>query len=350
LKKVVIHKPGGYRQLVVEEHPDPQPADDEVLIDVHAAGVNYADCVTRMGLYASARKYAGYPLTPGFEAAGTVRATGRHIHDLEPGTAVFVVSRFGAYATQLAVTRRQVFRLPDQLTLEEAAGLPAAALTAWFALFELAHPHRGDTLLIHSAAGGVGSMLVQMGKLAGCHVTGVVGAAHKIDSVLALGADAVIDKSGQDLWAQASLLAPGGFDVVLDANGVTTLRNSYAHLAPVGKLVVYGFHGMLKTRDGVPDRLRLARDYLRTPRFSPFDLTTRNRSVLGFNLSYLFDRQDILQRGMEQILGWIASGKLRLPTIKHYRLDAVADAHRDLESGQTTGKLVLLTCERPHML
>jgi NADPH:quinone reductase-like Zn-dependent oxidoreductase len=315
MKKIVIHKPGGYERLVIEEHPDPAPGPDEVLIDVAAIGVNYADCVTRMGLYASAKHYVGYPITPGFEIAGTVRATGASITDLEPGTRVLAVTRFNAYATQLAVPRKQVFRLPPQLPLTRAAGFSAVSLTAWFALFELAHPHAGNRILVHSAAGGVGGMLVQLGKLGGCHVTGVVGASHKVSAVQKLGADAVIDKSTQPLWAAAEHLAPAGYDIILDANGVATLRQSYRHLAPVGKLVVYGFHSMLPRHGGVPHRLRLAWDYLRTPRFSPFDLTTHNRSVLGFNLSFLFDETTTLQRGLLQLLGWLEAGKLQPPGV-----------------------------------
>jgi NADPH:quinone reductase-like Zn-dependent oxidoreductase len=295
-----------------------------------------------MGLYASARHYVGYPITPGFEVAGTVSATGSAVTDLAPGTAVIAVTRFGGYASRLTVPRRQVFTLPDTLDFVQAAALPTVALTAWYALFELAHPHAGDTVLVHSAAGGVGSMLVQMGKLAGCRVIGVVGASHKTAAVRALGADAVIDKSTQDLWHEAGRLAPGGYHVVLDANGVSTLRASYRHLAPTGKLVVYGFHGMLRTRGGTPGRLRLAWDWLRTPRFSPFDLTTRNRGVLGFNLSYLFDQGDTLQRGIRQVLDWQAAGALHLPAVTPYPFADVAAAHRALESGQTTGKLVLV--------
>ncbi len=342
MKKIVIHKPGGYDRLIIEQQPDPIPADHEVLIEVHAAGINYADCVTRMGLYASARHYVGYPITPGFEVAGTVRATGQAVTDLAPGTPVVAVTRFNGYASLLAVPRAQVFPLPATLDYAQAAALPTVALTAWYALFELAHPRADDTLLVHSAAGGVGSLLIQMGKIAGCRVIGVVGAAHKVDAVTALGADAVIDKSAQDLWREAEHLAPDGYQVVLDANGVTTLGASYRHLAPTGKLVVYGFHSMLQTRRGVPQRLRLAWDWLRTPRFSPFDLTTHNRSVLGFNLSYLFDHATTLQRGMQQILAWQTSGRLRLPAVTPYPFEAVADAHRALESGQTTGKLVLI--------
>ena len=342
MKKIVIHKPGGYRQLVIEEHPDPAAGAGEVLIDVAAIGINYADCVTRMGLYASAKHYVGYPVTPGFEVAGTVRSVGAEITDLQPGMQVLAVTRFNGYATQLVVPRGQVFHLPRQLTMESAAGFPAAALTAWFALFELAHPHPGDRMLVHSAAGGVGSMLVQMGRIAGCKVTGVVGSSHKVASVQQLGADAVIDKSSTALWKAAEASAPDGYDIILDANGVATLRQSYRHLAPVGKLVVYGFHSMLRTRGGVPGKLGLAIDYLRTPRFSPFDLTTRNRSVLGFNLSFLFDRKAILATGMHRLLQWLQQGKLQPPAISTYPFEAVADAHRALESGQTVGKLVLV--------
>ncbi len=223
--------------------------------------------------------------------------------------------------------------------------MPTVALTAWYALFHLAHPRPKSTLLVHSAAGGVGSMLVQMGRIAGYRVIGVVGATHKVTAVSELGADAVIDKSACDLWSVAEQHAPGGYDLILDANGVATLRQSYRHLAPAGKLVVYGFQRMLSTRHGRPNRLRLAVDWLRTPRFSPFDLTTRNRSILGFNLSYLFDKPGMLREGMSQILHWLADGQLRLPAVRSYPFEAVAEAHRALESGQTTGKLVLVTGE-----
>jgi len=343
MKKIVIHKPGGYEQLAIEQHPDPSPGPNEIIVSVVAIGINFADCVTRMGLYSSAKHYVGYPVTPGFEVSGTVLECGAGVTDLEPGTAVIAVTRFNGYATRVCVNREQVFRLPKQLSYEAAAGLPAVSLTAWFALYQLAHIQAGDTLLVHSAAGGVGSMLVQFGKLSGCRVIGVVGAPHKIAAVTALGADAVIDKSTQDLWTEAERYAPEGFDVILDANGVATLKQSYRHLAPVGRLVVYGFHSMLVTHNGLPGKLRLAWDYLRTPRFSPFDLTTRNRSILGFNLSYLFDRRELMATGLQQILQWQDEGKISLPTVTSYAFDSVAEAHRDLESGQTVGKLVL-TC------
>jgi NADPH:quinone reductase-like Zn-dependent oxidoreductase len=341
VEKIVIHTPGSYDRLVIEEHPDPAPGPDEVLIEVEAIGVNYADCVTRMGLYASAKHYVGYPITPGFEIAGTVLATGERVIDLAPDTPVMAVTRFNGYATRLVVRRHQVFRRPERLTPEQAAGFPAVSLTAWFALFELAHPRARETILVHSAAGGVGGMLVQLGRIAGCRVVGVVGGAHKVEAAQALGADAVIDKSSQELWREAERLAPGGYDIILDANGVSTLEQSYRHLAPIGRLVVYGFHSMLPRHGGLPGKLRLAWNYWRTPRFSPFSLTTRNRSVLGFNLSFLFDRQELMETGLRQLIQWLEDGKLASPRVTVYPFKHVADAHRDLESGQTVGKLVL---------
>ncbi len=342
MRKVVIHKPGSYERLTIEEHPDLAPGPGEVLIDVAAIGVNYADCVTRMGLYASAKHYVGYPITPGFEVAGSVRACGQGVTDLAPGARVMAITRFNAYATQLLVPRQQVFALPGRLSLEQAAGFSGIALTAWFGLFELAHPRARETILVHSAAGGVGSMLVQLGKIADCRVIAVVGAAHKVDAAQALGADAVIDKSNRDLWTEAERLAPDGYDIILDANGIATLGQSYQHLAPVGRLVVYGFHSMLPKTGGLPGKLKLAWHYWRTPRFSPFSLTTRNRSVLGFNLSFLFDRTALMSAGLQQLLQWLDEGRLGMPPVTSYPFEQVARAQRDLESGQTVGKLILV--------
>ena len=342
MQKVVIHRPGGHDRLCIEQHPDLSPGPGEVLVAVEAIGVNYADCVTRMGLYASAKHYIGFPITPGFEVAGRIAAVGPGVSDLQTGTEVMAVTRFNGYATQVVVKREQVFCRPAKLSVQQAAGFAVVFLTAWFALFELAHPRAGDTLLVHSAAGGVGGALVQLGRIAGCKVVGVVGASHKVDPVRRLGAIDVIDKSREDLWKAAERISPEGYHVVLDANGVATLQQSYRHLAPVGKLVVYGFHSMLPRKGGRPNRLHLLWDYTRTPRFNPFSLTTRNCGVLGFNLSFLFDRSGLLHEAMDQLLRWVEEGKIQPLAVQTYPFEQVAQAHRDLESGQTVGKLILI--------
>ena len=152
----------------------------------------------------------------------------------------------------------------------------------------------------------------------------------------------VIDKSTRDLWKEAEASAPQGYDVVLDANGVSTLRQSYRHLAPMGKLVVYGFHSMLPRGKGRPNWLKLAWAYLRTPRFNPLRLTTENRSVLGFNLSFLFEKTEILEQAMSELLTWIDQEKIRPLSITEVSFSQAADAHRALESGQTRGKMILI--------
>ena len=332
MRRVVIHKPGGYDHLVLEDAADPQPQAGEIAIDVDAIGVNYADCVIRMGLYSSAKAFVGWPITPGFEVAG--RTT--------DGRKVIGLSLFGGYASRLVVPEHQVFDQPEGWTAEEAAGLPAVFLTAWYALVRCAAVEPGQTLLVHSAAGGVGGALLQLAKIAGARAVGVVGGAHKVKAARALGADAVIDKSSEDLWTAAERHAPDGYDAVFDANGIATLRASYAHVRPSGRLVVYGHHSMLPKGRGRPSWPALAWKALRMPRFNPLEMGETNRSVMAFNLSYLFEEKALLERSMNAILGWVADGRIRPPTTTTFALDDVADAHRALETGETVGKLVLV--------
>ncbi len=342
MKKIVVHSAGGYEQLKIETQPDAPPGPGEVAIAVEAIGVNYADCVVRMGLYASAKKYVGWPITPGFEVAGAVAAVGAGVSGWKAGDRVLAVTRFGGYASRVVVPAHQVFAIPARFSTDDAAGFPAVFLTAYYALFELAHPRAGQTLLVHSAAGGVGGALLQLGKIAGCRTVGVVGAPHKVEVARRLGADAVIDKSAEPLWPAARRHAPDGYDVVLDANGVSTLKESYRHLRSPGKLVIYGFHSMLPRQGGRPKWGKLAADWVRTPRFNPLDLTNDNRSVLAFNMSYLFDERAVLEEGMARLLGWVGEGRIAAPPVERFALDRVADAHAAIESGRTVGKLVLV--------
>lgn len=337
MRRVLVRSAGGYEKLEIVQEDDPRPATaDDELVRVEAIGVNYADSIVRMGLYASAKEYVGWPITPGFEVAGTTPS----------GARVMAVTRFGGYATQLVVPKRQVFPLPARFSMEEGAAFPAVNLTAWYALCELCRLRPGNSILVHSAGGGVGSVLVSVGKILGCRVAGVVRGEHKVEHVRALGADLVIDKAREDMWSAARRFAPNGFDVVLDANGVETLRKSFEHLAPTGRLVIYGFATMLPRggdgKRGTPRWLKLGADWLRTPRFDPLTMTNDNKSVMAFNLSYLFERPDILLEGMTTLLGWVGEGKLPAPRVETFPFAKVADAQRAIESGKTIGKLVLV--------
>ena len=343
MKKIVIEKAGSYNELKVREFPHPSPGKGEVLIETRACGVNFADCLVRMGVYRSAKEFVGWPITPGFEASGVIVKVGEGVTKFTLGQKVIAITLFEGYATHLIVPEDQVFLLPECLDFINSAAIPTIFLTAYYALFELGHPRGKNVLLVHSAAGGVGSAIVQLGKEAGCRVIGVVGAPHKVDYVKSLGADAVIDKSSQNLWQEAERLVPDGYDIILDANGAETLRQDYNHLCFGGKLVIYGFHTMFSKGRGTPNWFKLLWDYWRTPRFNPLHMTNDNHSVLAFNLSYLLGKKQILHEFMNIILRLIQDGKVIPPLVKTYPMEQVAEAHRDLESGQTIGKLVLTT-------
>ena len=342
MRRVTIPRAGSYETLLFETVADPVPRAGEVVVESEAIGVNYADCLVRMGLYESAKTYVGWPITPGFEVSGRVVALGEGVTDLPVGTRVMAVTRFGGYATHVVVPRDQVFRVPSTFDAKQAAAFPAVAITAYYALFDLANVRAGWKVLVHSAGGGVGCSLVQLARIAGCEVVGVVGTPGKVATVKELGATHVIDKSSVDLWAEARRFAPGGYDVVLDANGVETLGQSYRHLTSPGRLVIYGFHTMMPRTGGRPNWPKVALDYVRTPRFNPLELTNENKSVLAFNLSYLFERKEILTEAMAKLLAWVDEGKLRASPVTSFPFDDVAGAHHAIESGTTVGKLVLV--------
>ncbi len=342
MRKVVVHSAGSYDRLTIEDHPDPAPGPGEILVRTAAMGVNYADCVVRMGLYESARTYVGWPITPGFEFAGKVSALGDTATPFAIGDEVFGVTRFGGYSSHVVVPSAQLFRIPAGFSLVEAATFPTVFLTAWYALCELVRLRPNMTILVHSGAGGVGGALIQLSRAHECRAIAVVGAAHKVAVASSLGASGVIDKSSEALWPAARRLAPDGYDVILDANGASTLKKSYEHLRPTGKLVSYGFHSMMPRRGGRPNWPKLVFDFLRMPRFGPLQLTSDNKSVLAFNLSYLFERGDLLAEGMQGLLSLVAAGKLKPLPVRELQLDRVADAHRALESGATVGKLALI--------
>jgi len=343
MHRIVIHRPGGRRQLKIESGPMPKPRREEVLVAVSAAGVNFADVFVRLGLYKSARDFVGWPITPGFEFSGTVAACGPEAYDCTVGTPVFGVTRFGAYASHLCVPRSQVFPIPagTEFSSDQWAGFPTVFLTAYHGLFQNIVVRPDMTILVHSAAGGVGGALVQLGKIAGCRMIGVIGSTHKNAAATEAGADIVIDKSRQDLWHRVRSCCPEGCDVIFDANGPATLKQSYGHLAPSGKLVVYGFHSMLSKRGGLLHWINLVWQFFRIPRWNPLHMTSANKSIVAFNLSYLFHRTDLLQEAMQDLLAWVQAGKIKAPPLQAFPFEKVADAHRALESGKTVGKLIL---------
>lgn len=338
MRQIVVEKPGGHAALKVREVPSEPLAPDNIRVEVKAAGINYADVAVRMGLYSAVKKY---PAVPGFEFSGIVSEAGSRVVGFKPGDAVLGLTRFGGYSTEVSVAADYLRPMPQGWSFEESAAFPAVFLTAYHGLFRVAKAEAGETVLIHSAAGGVGTALIQLCRIAAIKTVGVVGASHKTAVCEELGCGFVIDKSGSDLWKEARRLAPGGYDVVFDANGVSTLKESYNHLAVGGRLVVYGFASMLSKGKDRPNRIKLVWDYFRTPRFNPLYMTNLNHSVCGFNVVYLFNQKEKMKEAVDRLLGWVSEGRIQKPKVTAFPFEDAARAHEALESGQTAGKLVL---------
>lgn len=349
MQQIIVRHPGSYRALQLVEAQKPAIPEGHALVKTASIGVNFADVVVRLGLYPSAKEYVGWPITPGFEFSGTIAsaAPGENPEGFKKGDQVVGVMRFGAYASHVVVPYAQLFRIPPRLSLLEAGAVPVMSLTSFYALSVLGglgSENHGSVkkVLIHSAAGGVGSTMVQMAKIWGCEVVGVVGSTKKVEFTKRLGADHVIDKSSDDWFARARDFGGEGYDLVLDANGAETMRRSYALLRPTGRLITYGAHSMLSRGSGRPNWLKLVWDYLRTPRFNPLDMVNENKSVMAFNLSYLFNEQALLRDAFGKILKWYEEGALRVPEVQSFALDDAASAHQALQSGKTMGKLTLV--------
>ncbi|MDF3065047.1 MAG: alcohol dehydrogenase [Polyangiaceae bacterium] len=342
MKLISIAKPGSFDRLRLVDAPEPQPGKGEVKVNVRAVGVNFADVVIRLGLYESAKKYVGWPITPGFEISGEVAELGDGVTDLAVGERVFGVTRFGGYASQVCAPRSQLFRVPAALSHAQAASFPTVHLTAYYALREVLRTRPGQKVLVHSAAGGVGLAAMQLARADGLQAIGVIGSSHKRDIALEYGAAHVIDKSTQALWPEVERVAPGGLHYVLESNGAETLKQSYDHLRPTGRLVIYGFTSMLSRGSGRPNWLKMAREFLRIPRFHPLQMVDANKGVIAFNLSYLFEEQGMLAESMGRMLGELESGVLKPLPVTEFPLADASEAHRALQSGATVGKLVLV--------
>lgn len=342
MKKIVIHSPGPYEHLKLETHPDLVPGPGEVVVAVRAIGVNYADVCVRWGVYESAKRLVGWPITPGFEYSGVVKSVGSGVTRWREGDEVFGVSFFGAYATEVRVPERHLFSKPSRFSFEEAAAFPAVFMTAYHPLFQLIRLPKHAKLLVHSAAGGVGSAILQLSRIAGFEAVAVVGASHKVEYAKGLGATQVIDKSKEKLWKKAREYSPIGYDAVLDANGPSTFRGSYDALRPTGKLIAYGSHGMLpQSATGRMNYLKALWGLIRMPKYNPLKLLTDNKSVIGFNLSFLFDRDDLVTEGMGMLLKWVEEGRIHPPKVTAFPIESAGEAHHLIESGQSTGKIVL---------
>lgn len=344
MKKIIIRSPGSYEKIEYQELASPEPGESQVLISVKGIGVNFADTLVRLGVYESAKVYVGWPITPGFEVSGVVKKVGKNITKYKVGDQVVAFTRFNGYATEVCVNEVHTFPLPKGFDLLQAAGFPAVYMTAYYALKQLFNLPKKAKILVHSAAGGVGSALVQIAKADGHFVVGVVGRADKVDYVKKMGADLVYDKSANpDFWSDLKKLGHDNFDAAYDANGYTTLMQSYKFLRPTGRLVVYGSHSLLSKSGGKLNYLKAAYGLWKTPKFDPLKMVTSNKSIIAFNVSFLLEEDDLVQENLEGLLAYAAKGQIFPPETTYIPFEQAAEAHKLIESGKSRGKIVLKT-------
>jgi synaptic vesicle membrane protein VAT-1 len=336
MRQIWIPRTGGPEVLELRESPDPEPGVGEVRVRVEAAGVNFADVMARVGLYRGALEVPG---VPGFEAAGRVDATGAGVVGLAAGDPVVVGLPRGGYSDVLVVPESQAMRLPANVSMEAAATLPVNYVTAWLTLIWLGNVRRRERVVIHSAGGGVGLAAIQIARWRGAEVIGLA-SAWKHERLREAGVDHCIDYTAEDFATRVMELTGGrGADVVLDSSGGDSFRRSYECLAPLGRLFLYGASGSApgRTRRVVAALLW----WLRLPRFRPLRMMMENRAVLGVHVGRLWERRDVLQEIMEDVLYLTSDGTLRPVIDRTFPLEEAAAAHAYLQDRRNFGKVLL---------
>jgi len=310
------------------------PAASEIAIAVKAIGLNFADVFTVLGLYGAAPRNN---CIPGIEFSGVVVDCGKNVTRVGVGDRVMGSIRFGAYTSRLNIDERYVLPIPSGWSFEEGASFIVQSLTAYYALFTLGNLKPNQTVLIHSAAGGVGIYAVRIAKLLGAYTIGTVGSTSKVHLAEEEGCDAVILRGGRFPDDLRAALEGRGLDLVLDSIGGKVQKQSFEMLATSGRLVAYGISEFASHR-ATPDFLMLARRFLAMPRYHTLTLIKSNKSILGFNLIWLYDRADMLSR----FLGEIQALQLPNPHVGVVLpFDRLKEAVRLLQSGTTTGKVVV---------
>jgi NADPH:quinone reductase-like Zn-dependent oxidoreductase len=337
MRSVWITRTGPPEVLEVRDGPDPVPGPGQVLVRVRAAGVNFADVMARLGLYPDAPPR---PCVVGYEVAGTVEQVGAGAESgLAAGRPVVALTRFGGYAEAVTVPAAQVFPLSDGMRFEEAAAIPVNYLTAVLMLRHFGNVKRGERVLVHAAAGGVGMAALQLCRIAGAEVIGTASAA-KHEQLREAGVAHAIDYRTQDFEAEVRRVTDGrGVDIVLDATGA--FRKSYRCLAPLGRLVCFGVSGAATGL--APSWLSAAKRLATLPWFHPISLMNDNKAVIGVNLGHLWDRIALLRDEMLGLLRDWEGGRIHPVVGKTFPLTEAAAAHRYLQERQNVGK-VILTC------
>jgi NADPH:quinone reductase-like Zn-dependent oxidoreductase len=339
MRQVWIPKAGPPEVLELREARDPVPGEGELRIRVEAAGVNFADVMGRMGLYPD---LPPMPVVPGYEVAGRVDAVGRNVYTDWVGRDVLALTRFGGYGDTVCVPEVQVFTRPEGMDARTGAALPVNYLTAYQLVEVMGSLHPVDTVLVHSAGGGVGIAATQLARRIGARVIGTA-SSGKHEFLRSIGVEHCIDYTREDFEARVRELTEGrGVELVLDAVGGASFHKSYRCLAPTGRL---GMFGMSAAAAGKRRRLRdVVRAAAALPwfRFTPLRLMNDNKAVFGVNLGHLWGESERIAGWMERLLGYWRDGAIRPVVAEGFPFERAAEAHHFLQDRKNVGKVLLL--------
>ncbi len=320
----------GRPEVLALEHADVRAAGaDELKIKVKYSGINFADLQMRLGFYPDAPPK---PFVPGYEVAGHVEQVGPGVEGFRVGDPVIAGTYFGGYASEVTLPARQVFRLPENLTLEQGAALPVAFFTAQLALFEMGRVRKGDRVLIECATGGVGTLAVQMARHVGAEVVGLTSSTSKLSYIEGLGARALTQSAFE---ADASVR---DFDFILNASGGRAVRAQLGRLGMTGRMVCMGLNSGVK--DGKRNFFRLGYAALTTPRFGVFELMNKNAGVFGLNALHVL-RDPTWSEKLTKSLAQAQGMRLDPHVSKVFAADHAAEAHAFIATRKALGKVLL---------
>ncbi len=338
MRALWIRKYGGPEVLEVRETPDPEPQAGEVRIDVKAAGLNFAEVTARQGLYPDAPKP---PCVVGYEGAGVIESVGADVHDLKVGARVLFLKRFGAHADRVCVPAIQAIPIPDTMSFEEGAAIPVNYVTAYHMLFRVGRIRAGDRILIHMAAGGVGTAALQLCRTVSGVITFGTCSASKHDYVRSQGCDHPIDYRTKDYVAEVRAIAgENGVDYVLDALGGDDFRKGYELLSQAGMLICFGLANVQKP--GKRRLLHAAKTVLSNPKFAPMKLMGDNKAVAGVNIGAMWHRIDLLRPEIEDVVRLYREGAIKPHIDSVHSFEKAADAFARIEYGKNVGKVILV--------
>ena len=323
--------------FALESRTDPEPGPGQVRIAVEASGINFADILARRGAYPEAPKP---PSVLGFEVAGRIDAVGPAVSDLGVGQRVLALTRFGGYASMVVASASAVVPIPEPMEWGAATALGTQGVTAYLAAEHLVRIHAGDHVLVHAAAGGVGTLLVQLARARGAVVIGTVGSDDKFPVLERLGVTHAINSRSHD-FARELLRRTGGRrpDVIFDAVGGASVRRGIALLATGGRIVSYGVATLAGEGWALPRAVRM---FLGFGFVHPLSLLVRSKGMVGLNLLALSDeRPGLVGQALTAIIDLAARGTLVPIVDREFPAAAVGDAHAYVESRRSIGKVVL---------